>query len=100
MTSLGLLLKYLLIMELRFDAILYSCLAAEILMRAISNVRADHRVPIPDLEQGSQSGGTPTTENFVHARTKIMFWGLRAECNGHVCVYFPSIVSKFECQFS
>jgi len=52
-TSLDLLSKYLLVMELRFGKILYSNLVIKILMRAISNVHADciwpaeHRFPIP-----------------------------------------------------
>jgi len=40
-----LLSKYLLIMERRFDAMLCSNLGYEILMRAISNVHADRRLP-------------------------------------------------------
>jgi len=54
-TSLDLLSKYLLVMELRFGKILYSNLVINILMRAISNVHAgciwpvDRRFPIPVL---------------------------------------------------
>jgi len=40
MTSLDLLSKYRLIMELRFDAMLYSNLVTKSMMRAISNVHA------------------------------------------------------------
>ena len=45
MNCFDLLSKYLLIMERRFDAMLCSNLGYEILMRAISNVHADRRLP-------------------------------------------------------
>jgi len=52
--SLDLLSKYLLMMELRFDAILYSTWVIKILMRAATNVHAVHiwpagrRFPTPE----------------------------------------------------
>jgi len=46
-TTYDLLSKFLLIMELRFDAILYSNLSNGILMRTISNVHAGRRFPPP-----------------------------------------------------
>jgi len=42
--------KFLLIMELCFDAILYSKLGKELLIWAISNVHAGRRFPIPALK--------------------------------------------------
>jgi len=47
--SLDLLSKYLLIIELRFDAILYSNLCNENPDGVISNVHAGRRFPIPGL---------------------------------------------------
>jgi len=44
-TSFGLLSKYLLIMELRFDTMLYSNLGNENSNAAISKVHAGHRFP-------------------------------------------------------
>jgi len=45
-------LKYLLIMELRFDTILYSKWVTKILVRAISNVQAGRRFPTTVLKSG------------------------------------------------
>jgi len=43
--------KYLLVMELRFDSILYSKLVMKILMRAMLNDHAGCRFPTPDLSE-------------------------------------------------
>jgi len=51
-TSLDLLSKYLLIVELRIDVILYLTWGIKILMRAMTNVHAGRRFPTPVLKAG------------------------------------------------
>jgi len=45
-------LKYLLIVELRFDTILYSKWVTKIVMRPVSNVQAGRKFPTPVLKSG------------------------------------------------
>jgi len=49
--SLDLLSKYLLIMVLCFDAMLYSNLVKKIMLQAISNVHAGRRIPTLSLQR-------------------------------------------------